>query len=550
MARGYKDYLDYFGTSGVERPAWDDIPGGNWANDKKRTYRNPNNFTPNVDANEPHEASGTDLNSGSVDIPNEKDPNERDPRLIGEYRSWYRDPDSGTRYEGSAKGVRDKIVKAKMEENEAAGKYNKKGWFAKTRGNIERHLDKQYGGDWDPYEEDYGTIRDDVKEGINKNERQFLANEGIRIGNRALDEQKETTENRYQDFQDWMGEFNSGGKGFSDTPEYMENDPPETDLKVMQKNANAAYEADKKKYYRDENNQLQEAGDAARDSRVESEIREIDPGELLSENQELGVFSGRYKVEAGDGSKLTAISDDKHQAFHDPKSGLLYNKKGDTIGFSSGPGKFHWQKPDKSIAGWGVNIGDLNNPDTERKESGLYGYGGQTEVKGADPGAYFDKYGGGPSADWDMNEQMESNDAYTDSNEMVQIKEEIKKKTSDFTMEQGPDGKMHKKYKRSKEDEDMSKELERVARAAGWDGSDSSWITDPLQHDLAQVQSGSGKPYNPMDLGGDEDKWGWRGRPYNPYAKKGQKSLGHKKIKEPAWITATRLYYAQRNKRS
>ena len=50
--------------------------------------------------------------------------------------------------------------------------------------------------------------------------------------------------------------------------------------------------------------------------------------------------------------------------------------------------------------------------------------------------------------------------------------------------------------------------------------------------------SGSGKPYHPMDLGGNEgsgpDSWGWRGRPYNPYAKKGEKSLGHKKIKEPA----------------
>ena len=119
-------------------------------------------------------------------------------------------------------------------------------------------------------------------------------------------------------------------------------------------------------------------------------------------------------------------------------------------------------------------------------ESLLYPYGGQTPVKGAetngdllragrdpfkeanDPGAYFEKYGGG---DFDINEQIKSNDAYNDSNEMVKIKEDIKKKTANFTMEQGPDGKMHKKYKRSPEDEDMSKELERVARAAGWDGT-------------------------------------------------------------------------------
>ena len=514
---------------------------------------------------EPIEATGTDLESGSTDVPNERP---RDPRLIGEYRSWYRDPDTGTRYEGSAKGIRDKIVAAKMAENEATGKYNKKrGWFKKLRGNIERHLDKNYGGDWDPYEDDYGTIRDDVKEGISQNERQFLANEGIRIGNIGLDKAETKADNRYQDLLDWMKK-SSSGKGFFETPGYMKNDPPETDIKKMQENANAAHEADKKKYYRDDNMQLQEAGDVARETRIESNITDITPEQSLQDNQQLGVFSGRYTVEAavGDGSKLTAISDDKHQAFHDPKSGLLYNAEGDTIGYSSGPGRFHWQPPDKAISGWGINIGKLKNKDTENKESLLYPYGGQTPVKGADPAAYFKKYGGGPEGDFDINEQIESNDAYNDSNEMVKIKEEIRKKTANFTMEQGPDGKMHKKYKRSQADEDMSKELERVARAAGWDGSESSWITDPLQHDIAEVMSGSGKPYHPMDLGGKDQNdtrsywekiksddvgpgyWGQRGRPYNPYARAGDKSFGHKKIKEPAWITATRLYYAQRKR--
>ena len=510
-----------------------------------------------------NEATGTDLESGSTDIPNER--TAVDPNLIGEYTPFYRDPDTGTRYEGSAKTIRDKIVADKMAENEASGKYNKTGLFKKFRGNLERQLDKTFGGDWDPWEADTGSIRGDIADRMNFNERQFYANEGLRLGEISRGRQEKTSSDAMERLMEFM-EKSSGGKGLIDTPGYLTGDPPETDLAKIQQNVTDAHNKNKKKYNQDpESQRIADISSTASDNRINQIPGNITPGQSLENNQTYGKFTGRFKGTAGDGTKLTFISDDENFAYYHPKSGLLYDENGDTVGYSSAPGKYHFQPPDKNMSGWGINIGDITNKELQNKESGIYQYGGKTPAKSLDPGAYFKEHA--PDRDsWTLEKQIAANNAYIDSTQIVGAKEKLKKKTSNFTMEQGPDGKMHKKYKTSQEDEDISKELERVARAAGWDGVDSSWITDPLQHDIARIMASSGKPYHPMDLGGKDqnDKrsyweklksddvgpgsWGYRGRPYNPYARKGDKSLGHKKIKEPAWVIATRKYYEQRKR--